>query len=93
MISVLCMISVAPAVPPVSANQCQLSVLFNASYQCSAHHATYQCLLVYMNATYQCPSELHFSVTYQCASQYHLSMPVSATYQCCQSVPVSAAYQ
>ncbi|CAI9536991.1 unnamed protein product [Staurois parvus] len=44
----------------------------------------------HINATYQCPSELPFSVTHQC----HLSMPpISATYQCHLSVPVSAAYQ
>ncbi|CAI9623386.1 unnamed protein product [Staurois parvus] len=50
------MISVAPAVPPVSAHQCQLSVLINASCQCpsvptSAHHIS----------TYQCTSMPHFS--------------------------------
>ncbi|CAI9621380.1 unnamed protein product, partial [Staurois parvus] len=49
------MISVAPAVPPVSANQCHIN-------------ATYQCLPVHINATYQCPSELPFSATYQCQS-------------------------
>ncbi|CAI9549112.1 unnamed protein product [Staurois parvus] len=43
------MISVAPAVPPVSVHQCQLSVPISA---------TYQCLPVHINATYQCPSEL-----------------------------------
>ncbi|CAI9572490.1 unnamed protein product, partial [Staurois parvus] len=69
------MICVAPAVPPVSAHQCQLSVLINATfrclinatYQCLPVHinATYQCLPVHINATYQCPSELPFSVTYQ----------------------------
>ncbi|CAI9607529.1 unnamed protein product [Staurois parvus] len=48
------MISVAPAVPPVSVHQ---SVLISA---------TYQCLPVHINATYQCPSELPFSVTHQC---------------------------
>ncbi|CAI9603971.1 unnamed protein product, partial [Staurois parvus] len=53
------MISVAPAVPPVSVHQCQLSVPING---------TYQCLPVCINATYQCPSELPFSVTYQCQS-------------------------
>ncbi|CAI9586249.1 unnamed protein product [Staurois parvus] len=74
------MISVAPAVPPVSVHQCLMSVLISA---------TYQCLPVHINATYQCPSELPFSVTRQC----HLSMPISATYQCCLSVPVSATYQ
>ncbi|CAI9599739.1 unnamed protein product [Staurois parvus] len=36
-----------------------------------------QCLLVHINATYQCPSEQPFS-----ASQCCLSMPISATYQC-----------
>ncbi|CAI9546507.1 unnamed protein product, partial [Staurois parvus] len=43
----------------------------------------------HINATYQCPSELPFSVTRQC----HLSMSVSATYQCCQSVPPISASQ
>ncbi|CAI9584166.1 unnamed protein product, partial [Staurois parvus] len=63
------MITVAPAVPPVSAHQCLIN-------------ATYQCLPVHINATYQCPSELPFSVTYQCqsmppinASQCRLSVP------------------
>ncbi|CAI9568006.1 unnamed protein product, partial [Staurois parvus] len=37
------MISVAPAVPPVSVHQCQLSVLINATYQCPSVH---------INATY-----------------------------------------
>ncbi|CAI9624919.1 unnamed protein product, partial [Staurois parvus] len=46
------MICVAPAAPPVSVHQCQLSV----PHQC------------HINATYQCPSELPFSVTYQCQS-------------------------
>ncbi|CAI9594942.1 unnamed protein product, partial [Staurois parvus] len=73
------MISVAPAVPPVSVH---VSVLISASCQCpsvpcvSAHpchlpvpiSATFQCLPVHINATYQCPSELPFSVTYQCLS-------------------------
>ncbi|CAI9547786.1 unnamed protein product, partial [Staurois parvus] len=63
------MISVAPAVPPVSVHQCQLSVLINATcqcplvphfsaYQCTSINATYQCLHVHINATYQCPSKL-----------------------------------
>ncbi|CAI9543256.1 unnamed protein product [Staurois parvus] len=56
------MISVAPEVPPVSVHQCQLSVL---------NSATCQCLPVHISATYQCPSELPFSVTHQC----HLSVP------------------
>ncbi|CAI9562899.1 unnamed protein product [Staurois parvus] len=64
------MICVAPAVPPVSVHQCQLSVLINS---------TFQCLPVHINATYQCPSELPFSVTHQC---YSSVPPNSATYQC-----------
>ncbi|CAI9593259.1 unnamed protein product, partial [Staurois parvus] len=86
------MICVAPAVPPVSVHQCQLSVLINAAcqYPSMPHFSAHQ---RHINATYQCPSELPFSVTHQCqpvppinASQCHLSvMPISATYQC-QSV-------
>ncbi|CAI9620478.1 unnamed protein product, partial [Staurois parvus] len=87
------MISVAPAVPPVSVHQCQLSVPCASGHQCHIS-ATYQCTPVHINATYQCPSELLFSVTHQCqsvppinANQCHLSvLPISATYQC-QSVP------
>ncbi|CAI9557363.1 unnamed protein product, partial [Staurois parvus] len=76
------MISVAPAVPPVSVHQCKLLVLISATCQCHIN-ATYQCLPVHINAAYQCSSEQPFSVAYQC----HLSMPVSAIYQCCPSVP------
>ncbi|CAI9551783.1 unnamed protein product [Staurois parvus] len=47
------MISVAPAVPPVSAYQCHI------------------------NATYQCPSELSFSVIHQCQS-----VPPNSASQC-----------
>ncbi|CAI9598763.1 unnamed protein product, partial [Staurois parvus] len=56
-------ISLAPAVPLVSAQQFQLSVLINATCQCPSvpHISAYQC-------TYQCPSELPFSATYQCQS-------------------------
>ncbi|CAI9542702.1 unnamed protein product, partial [Staurois parvus] len=77
------MISVAPAVPPVSVHQCLTSVLISASCQCPS--VLNQChISVHINATYQCPSELPFSVTHQC----HLSvLPVSAAYQCCQSAP------
>ncbi|CAI9611859.1 unnamed protein product [Staurois parvus] len=79
------MICVAPAVPAVSAHPCHLPVPISAT----------------SNATYQCPSELPFSVTHQCqsvptinASQCHLSvLPISATYQCCQSVPPISASQ
>ncbi|CAI9533838.1 unnamed protein product [Staurois parvus] len=75
------MICVAPAVSPVSVHQCQLSVLIHAT--CPVH----------INATYQCPSELPFSVTHQCQSV----PPISAASQChlsvCLTVPVSAAFQ
>ncbi|CAI9550504.1 unnamed protein product [Staurois parvus] len=40
------MISIAPAVPPVSVHHCLVPV--------------------HISATYQCPSELLFSVTHQC---------------------------
>ncbi|CAI9548192.1 unnamed protein product [Staurois parvus] len=50
--------------PPASAHQSHIN-------------ATYLCLLVLINATYQCPSEL----------------PFSATYQCCQSVPPNSVHQ
>ncbi|CAI9577003.1 unnamed protein product [Staurois parvus] len=64
------MICVVPAVPPVSVHQCQLSVLIHATclpHQCHIN-ATFQYLPVHINATYQCPSELPFSVTHQCQS-------------------------
>ncbi|CAI9587918.1 unnamed protein product [Staurois parvus] len=70
------MISVAPAVPPVSVHQCLVPVLISASCQC---------LPVHINATYQCPSELPFSATYQC----QLMSPISAS-QCRLSVHISA---
>ncbi|CAI9577178.1 unnamed protein product, partial [Staurois parvus] len=64
--------------------------------------SAHQC---HINATYQCPSELPFSVTHQCqsvppisaANQCHLSLTVSAAYQCASvprlSLPISVAYQ
>ncbi|CAI9594685.1 unnamed protein product, partial [Staurois parvus] len=67
------MICVAPAAPPDSVHQCQLSVL---------NHATCQChISVPISAHLSC-----LSVSPISASQCHLSMPVNATYQCCQSV-------
>ncbi|CAI9623537.1 unnamed protein product, partial [Staurois parvus] len=74
------MISVAPAVPPVSVHQCLMSVLISASCQCPS--VQYQCLPVHINATYQCPSELPFSVTHQC----HLPVP---PHQCPLVPPIS----
>ncbi|CAI9569357.1 unnamed protein product [Staurois parvus] len=64
--------------------------------------SAHQC---HINATYQCPSELSFSVTHQsqsappisAANQCHLSvLPVSVAYQCQSVPPISArhaAYQ
>ncbi|CAI9549888.1 unnamed protein product [Staurois parvus] len=55
------MLCVAPAVPPVSVHQCQLSVLISAS-------ATFQChISVPISATFQC-----LSVPHQC----HISVPI-----------------
>ncbi|CAI9590107.1 unnamed protein product, partial [Staurois parvus] len=79
------MVSVAPAVPPASAHQCH-------------SNATYQCLPVHINTTYQCPSELPFSATHQCqsvtpinANQCHLLVLPNSASQCRLTVPVSAA--
>ncbi|CAI9615601.1 unnamed protein product [Staurois parvus] len=41
------------AMPPASAHLCHIN-------------STYQCLRMHSNATYQCPSEMAFSVTHQC---------------------------
>ncbi|CAI9588312.1 unnamed protein product, partial [Staurois parvus] len=66
------------AAPPVSVHQCHLSVLIHDTCQCPSvpHFSAHQC---HINATYQWPSELPFSV------------PVSATYQCQSVPPISAA--
>ncbi|CAI9539470.1 unnamed protein product, partial [Staurois parvus] len=50
--------------------------------------SVHQCIPVHINATYQCPSDLPFSVTHQCQS-----VPPLNDNQCRLSVPVSAAYQ
>ncbi|CAI9580235.1 unnamed protein product, partial [Staurois parvus] len=89
MIKCALMISVAPAVPPVSVHQCQVSVLINVT--CQYHiNATYQCLPVHIYATYQCPSELPVSAASQCRQ---LVPSISAIYECYLSVPISDAYQ
>ncbi|CAI9586074.1 unnamed protein product, partial [Staurois parvus] len=76
------MISVAPAVLPVSVHQCLMSVPRASAHQCH--------ISVHINATCQCPSELPFSVTHQCQSM----PPISAANQCRLSVPcISAAFQ
>ncbi|CAI9589376.1 unnamed protein product, partial [Staurois parvus] len=97
------MISVAPAVPPVSVHRSLMSVLISASCQCpSVPHIS----------AYQCTSMPHISAHLSClsvspinANECHLSvLPISATYQCqsvppirasqcCLSVRISAAYQ
>ncbi|CAI9565198.1 unnamed protein product, partial [Staurois parvus] len=79
----------------ISPHPWYLSVSISASCQCSSMPpaSAHQC---HINAAYQCPSELPFSVTHQCqsvppinASQCHLSvLPISAS-QCRLSVPVS----
>ncbi|CAI9591315.1 unnamed protein product [Staurois parvus] len=51
------MISVAPAMPPVSAHQCQLSVLINATCQCPL--VPYQCHISLPTSAHQC----HLSVS------------------------------
>ncbi|CAI9537204.1 unnamed protein product [Staurois parvus] len=63
--------------------------------------SVHQCIPVHINATYQCPSDLPFSVTHQCKSvppindnQCRLSVPpISAIYECCLSVLISDACQ
>ncbi|CAI9561140.1 unnamed protein product [Staurois parvus] len=62
------MICVAPAVPPVSVHQCQLSVLI---------HATCQCPSVPHFSAYQCTSMPHISAHLSCLSV----SPISAN-QC-----------
>ncbi|CAI9596760.1 unnamed protein product, partial [Staurois parvus] len=60
----------------------------SASCQCSSMPpaSAHQC---HINATYQCSSELPFSVTHQCQSV----PPINAANQCHLSVCISAAYQ
>ncbi|CAI9535494.1 unnamed protein product [Staurois parvus] len=97
------MISVALAVPPVSAYQCQLSLPINATYQCPSvktTKATQSFCTVPISASsmphisaYQCTSMPHISAHLSCLSM----SPISAS-QChlsmCQSVPpISAANQ
>ncbi|CAI9562062.1 unnamed protein product, partial [Staurois parvus] len=72
---------ITPAVPPISAHQCQLSVLIHATCQCPSvpHFSAHQC---------------HISVPISDANQCRLSVCVSAAYQCRLSVPYrSSAFQ
>ncbi|CAI9542686.1 unnamed protein product [Staurois parvus] len=82
------MICVAPAVPPVSVHQCQLSVLIHATCQCPSVPHISATSMPHISAHLSC-----LSVSPISASQCHLSMPVSDTYQCCQSVPPISASQ
>ncbi|CAI9612736.1 unnamed protein product, partial [Staurois parvus] len=85
------MITVAPAVPPVSVHQC----LINTTYQCPS--------ALPFSATYQWQSVLPISAAYQCHILYEccLSVPISDACQCpsvpptsaSSSVPISATYQ
>ncbi|CAI9599418.1 unnamed protein product, partial [Staurois parvus] len=81
------MISVTPEVPPVSVHQCQLSVRSEQCHVPVPISATYQCLSVHINTTYQCPSELPFSAAHQC----HISVPISDACQCPSVPPTSAS--
>ncbi|CAI9568270.1 unnamed protein product [Staurois parvus] len=79
------MISVAPAVPPVSAHQCHLPVPISATVM--PHISTYQCTsMPHISAHLSC-----LSVSPISASQCHLTVPVSAIYECCLSVPPTSA--
>ncbi|CAI9587403.1 unnamed protein product, partial [Staurois parvus] len=84
------MISEAPAVPPVSAHQCHLSVFINATCQCPSmpHISAYQCTsMPHISAHLSCLSLPPIS-----ASKCHLSvLPISATYQCQSVLPISAS--
>ncbi|CAI9610054.1 unnamed protein product [Staurois parvus] len=76
------MISVAPAVPPVSVRQC--SSVPHASATSMPHISVYECTTMpHISAHLSCLSVSPVSATYQCQSV----PPISAAYQC----PVSAA--
>ncbi|CAI9578050.1 unnamed protein product, partial [Staurois parvus] len=78
------MISVAPAVPPVSVHQCHLSLPISALVP--SMPVPHQCHISVPTSAHQCHLSVLISDPFQC----YLSMPVSAAYQCCQSVlPIS----
>ncbi|CAI9574582.1 unnamed protein product, partial [Staurois parvus] len=81
------MISVAPEVPPVSAEHCHVPVPIIATSMPDI--SAYQCTsMPHISAHLSCPSVSPIN-----ASQCHLSCqsvpPISAANQCCLSVPVS----
>ncbi|CAI9597632.1 unnamed protein product [Staurois parvus] len=91
------MISVAPEVPAVSAEQCNVPVPISSTSM--PHISAYQCTsMPHISADLNC-----LSVSPISASQCHLLVPVSDAYQCASvpsisasqchlTVPVSAAY-
>ncbi|CAI9590643.1 unnamed protein product, partial [Staurois parvus] len=81
------MICVAPAVPPVSVHQCQLSVLIHATCQCPSVPHFHATSMPHISAHLSC-----LAVSPISANQCHLSVPVSAR-QCRLSVPPNSASQ
>ncbi|CAI9570033.1 unnamed protein product [Staurois parvus] len=86
------MICVAPAAPPVSVHQCQLSVLIHATCHCPS--VPHQC---HISMPISATSVPHISAHLSCqsvppisASQCHISVCISATYQCPPVLPISA---
>ncbi|CAI9538460.1 unnamed protein product, partial [Staurois parvus] len=73
------MISVAPAVPPVSVHQCQLAVLIHATCQCPS--------VPHVRAHLSCLSVSPISATYQCCQSVP---PINAANQCPSLLPISA---
>ncbi|CAI9573948.1 unnamed protein product, partial [Staurois parvus] len=74
------MISVAPAVPSVSAHPCHLPVPISATSM--PHNNAYQCTSIpHISAHLNCLSVSPISATYQCQSV----PPISASNQCCLS--------
>ncbi|CAI9578704.1 unnamed protein product, partial [Staurois parvus] len=76
-------ISVALAVPPVSAHPCHMPVPISATSM--PHISAYQCTMPHISAHLSCHSLPPLSATYQCqsappisvANQYRLSVQVS----------------
>ncbi|CAI9543566.1 unnamed protein product, partial [Staurois parvus] len=80
------MISVAPAVPPVSVHQCLVPVPISATSM--PHISAYQCTSIpHINAHLSCLSVLHISAMYECC----LSVPISDAWQCPSVPPTSAS--
>ncbi|CAI9618818.1 unnamed protein product [Staurois parvus] len=76
-------VTLTAPVPPVSVYQCPS--MPPASATSTPHFSAHQC---HINDTYQCPSELPFSVTHQCQSVPPISASNQCHYQCC---PISAS--